>query len=95
MKVSHLAYVGDAEIGEGSNVGAGTITCNFDGKQKNRTVIGRNVSIGSNTSLVAPLRIGDDALTGAGAVVTHDVADGERVAGNPARPLPPKPRKRA
>ena len=90
VKVSHLSYVGDAEIGEGSNVGAGTITCNFDGKQKNATVIGRNVSIGSNTSLVAPVRIGDDALTGAGSVVTHDVGDGERVAGNPARPLPPK-----
>lgn len=90
VKVSHLSYVGDAEIGENTNIGAGTITCNYDGKQKNRTVIGRNVAIGSNTSLVAPVRVGDDALTGAGSVVTRDVGDGERVAGNPARPLPKK-----
>lgn len=87
VKVSHLSYVGDAEIGEGTNVGAGTITCNYDGQQKNRTVIGRDVAIGSNTSLIAPVRLGDGALTGAGSVVTHDVADGERVAGNPARPM--------
>ncbi len=92
VKVSHLSYVGDAEIGEGTNVGAGTITCNYDGKKKHRTVIGRNVAIGSNSSLVAPVRIGDGALTGAGSVVTHDVAEGERVAGNPARPLPQKAR---
>jgi bifunctional UDP-N-acetylglucosamine pyrophosphorylase/glucosamine-1-phosphate N-acetyltransferase len=90
VKVSHLSYVGDAEIGEGTNIGAGTITCNYDGKQKNKTVIGRNVAIGSNSSLVAPVHIGDGALTGAGAVVTHDVGEGERVAGNPARPLPAK-----
>jgi bifunctional UDP-N-acetylglucosamine pyrophosphorylase/glucosamine-1-phosphate N-acetyltransferase len=90
VKVSHLSYVGDTEIGEESNIGAGTITCNYDGKQKNKTAIGRNVAIGSNTSLVAPVRIGDGALTGAGSVVTHDVGEGERVAGNPARPLPEK-----
>jgi bifunctional UDP-N-acetylglucosamine pyrophosphorylase / glucosamine-1-phosphate N-acetyltransferase len=89
-KSAHLSYLGDATIGENSNVGAGTITCNFDGKQKNATVIGKNVSIGSNTSIVAPRTIGDDALTGAGSVVTHDVAPGERVAGNPAKPLPKK-----
>jgi bifunctional UDP-N-acetylglucosamine pyrophosphorylase / glucosamine-1-phosphate N-acetyltransferase len=88
VKVSHLSYLGDATIGEETNVGAGTITCNFDGTQKNPTVIGRNVSIGSNTSLVAPVTIGDGALTGAGSVVTKDVPSGERVAGNPARPLP-------
>jgi bifunctional UDP-N-acetylglucosamine pyrophosphorylase/glucosamine-1-phosphate N-acetyltransferase len=86
-KVSHLSYLGDATIGEGTNVGAGTITCNYDGEKKNPTVIGRNASIGSNTSLVAPVTIGDDALTGAGSVVTKDVPDGARVAGNPARPL--------
>jgi len=90
VKASHLSYIGDAEIGERSNVGAGTITCNFDGRKKNRTKIGKDVSIGSNTSLVAPVEIGDGALTGAGAVVTHDVAPGERVAGNPARPLAKK-----
>jgi bifunctional UDP-N-acetylglucosamine pyrophosphorylase/glucosamine-1-phosphate N-acetyltransferase len=90
VKVSHLSYVGDATIGEGTNVGAGTITCNFDGVKKNQTIVGRDVSIGSNTSLVAPVEIGDGALTGAGSVVTKDVPAGERVAGNPARPLPKK-----
>lgn len=90
VKVSHLSYLGDAQIGEGTNVGAGTITCNFDGTQKHATVIGRDVAIGSNTSLVAPVRVGDGALTGAGSVVTRDVETGQRVAGNPARPLPKK-----
>jgi bifunctional UDP-N-acetylglucosamine pyrophosphorylase/glucosamine-1-phosphate N-acetyltransferase len=88
VKSAHLSYLGDAVIGEETNVGAGTITCNFDGKQKNRTTIGKRVSIGSNTSIVAPRTIGDDALTGAGSVITKDVEPGERVAGNPARPLP-------
>ncbi len=90
VKSAHLAYVGDATVGEETNIGAGTITCNFDGRHKNRTTIGKNVSIGSNTSIVAPRTIGDDALTGAGSVVTKDVAPGERVAGNPAKPLPKK-----
>jgi bifunctional UDP-N-acetylglucosamine pyrophosphorylase / glucosamine-1-phosphate N-acetyltransferase len=89
-KAGHLAYLGDAEVGEGANVGAGTITCNYDGARKNVTIIGKNAFIGSNSSLVAPLTVGDGALTGAGAVVTRDVAPGARVAGNPARPLPPK-----
>lgn len=87
-KSAHLSYLGDAEIGECSNIGAGTITCNYDGSRKHRTVIGKRVSIGSNTSIVAPRNIGDGALTGAGSVVTKDVPPGERVAGNPARPLP-------
>ena len=87
-KSAHLSYLGDASIGEETNIGAGTITCNYDGKKKNRTTIGRNVSIGSNTSIVAPRTIGDDALTGAGSVVTKDVPPGTRVAGNPARALP-------
>jgi len=90
VKVSHLSYLGDAEVGEATNIGAGTITCNFDGTEKHETIIGRDVSIGSNTSLVAPVSIGDKALTGAGSVVTKDVPGGERVAGNPARPLPKK-----
>ncbi len=90
VKVSHLSYLGDATVGEDTNVGAGTITCNYDGTKKNPTTIGRRVSIGSNTSLVAPVAVGDDALTGAGSVVTKDVPEGERVAGNPARPLPKK-----
>lgn len=90
VKASHLSYLGDAEIGEDANVGAGTITCNFDGKRKNRTKIGKRTFIGSNSSLVAPVEIGDDALTGAGSVVTKDVPAHGRVAGNPARPLPEK-----
>jgi bifunctional UDP-N-acetylglucosamine pyrophosphorylase / glucosamine-1-phosphate N-acetyltransferase len=90
VKVSHLSYLGDATVGEETNVGAGTITCNYDGVKKNATAIGRDVSIGSNTSLVAPVTVGDGALTGAGSVVTKDVPKGERVAGNPARPLPKK-----
>ena len=90
VKVSHLSYLGDATIGEETNVGAGTITCNFDGERKHPTIVGRNVAIGSNTSLVAPVSVGDGALTGAGSVVTKDVPAGERVAGNPARPLPKK-----
>ncbi len=87
-KSAHLSYLGDAEIGEESNIGAGTITCNYDGKKKHRTKIGRGVAIGSNTSIVAPRTIGDGALTGAGSVVTKDIEPGGRVAGNPARPLP-------
>ncbi|MFZ0030541.1 MAG: DapH/DapD/GlmU-related protein, partial [Candidatus Cybelea sp.] len=90
VKVSHLSYLGDSTVGESTNVGAGTITCNYDGTKKNETTIGRNVAIGSNTSLVAPVTVGDGALTGAGSVVTKDVPPGERVAGNPARPLPKK-----
>jgi len=89
-KAQHLAYLGDAEIGADANIGAGTITCNWDGKNKNQTKIGRRAFIGSNSSLVAPISIGDGALTGAGSVVIRDVPDGERVAGNPAKPLKKK-----
>jgi bifunctional UDP-N-acetylglucosamine pyrophosphorylase/glucosamine-1-phosphate N-acetyltransferase len=75
-KVPHLSYVGDADLGAGSNLGAGTITANYDGFRKNRTVIGRNVRIGVDTMLVAPVEVGDSAYTGAGAVVKDDVPDG-------------------
>lgn len=75
-KIPHLSYVGDAEIGQRSNVGAGTITCNYDGVDKHQTEIGDDAFIGSDTMLVAPVRIGDRATTGAGSVITHDVADG-------------------
>jgi bifunctional UDP-N-acetylglucosamine pyrophosphorylase/glucosamine-1-phosphate N-acetyltransferase len=75
-KVPHLAYIGDAEIGAGSNLGAGTITANYDGFRKNRTVIGRNVRIGVDTMLIAPVEVGDAAYTGAGAVIKDDVPEG-------------------
>ncbi|MFI5027410.1 MAG: bifunctional UDP-N-acetylglucosamine diphosphorylase/glucosamine-1-phosphate N-acetyltransferase GlmU [Solirubrobacterales bacterium] len=75
-KVPHLAYIGDAEIGPGSNLGAGTITANYDGFRKNRTVIGANARIGVDTMLIAPVEVGDSAYTGAGAVIKGDVPDG-------------------
>jgi len=75
-KIPHLAYVGDADIGPGSNLGAGTITANYDGFRKSRTVIGRDVRIGVDTMLIAPVEVGDSAYTGAGAVIKDDVPDG-------------------
>lgn len=75
-KVNHLTYIGDADIGARANIGAGTITCNYDGVFKHRTVIGEDAFIGSNTMLVAPVKIGDNAMTGSGSVVTKDVPDG-------------------
>jgi bifunctional UDP-N-acetylglucosamine pyrophosphorylase/glucosamine-1-phosphate N-acetyltransferase len=75
-KVSHLAYVGDAEIGAGANLGAGAITANYDGRRKHRTKIGEGARIGVNSSLVAPVGVGDGAYTGAGAVIREDVPDG-------------------
>jgi bifunctional UDP-N-acetylglucosamine pyrophosphorylase/glucosamine-1-phosphate N-acetyltransferase len=72
-KVNHLSYVGDAEVGGGANIGAGTITCNYDGFGKYRTVIGAGAFIGSNTALVAPVTVGDGAIVGAGSVITRDV----------------------
>jgi bifunctional UDP-N-acetylglucosamine pyrophosphorylase/glucosamine-1-phosphate N-acetyltransferase len=72
-KVNHLSYVGDAEIGAKANIGAGTITCNYDGFGKYRTVVGAGAFIGSNTALVAPVTIGDGAVIGAGSVITEDV----------------------
>jgi bifunctional UDP-N-acetylglucosamine pyrophosphorylase/glucosamine-1-phosphate N-acetyltransferase len=75
-KVPHLAYVGDADIGAGSNLGAGTITANYDGFRKNRTVIGENARLGVDTMLIAPVEVGDGAYTGAGAVIKSDVPEG-------------------
>jgi bifunctional UDP-N-acetylglucosamine pyrophosphorylase/glucosamine-1-phosphate N-acetyltransferase len=72
-KANHLTYLGDTEIGEGTNIGAGVITCNYDGLNKHRTTIGRNVFVGSDTQLVAPVVIGDGALIGAGSTITMDV----------------------
>jgi bifunctional UDP-N-acetylglucosamine pyrophosphorylase / glucosamine-1-phosphate N-acetyltransferase len=74
-KINHLSYVGDAELGESVNVGAGTITCNYDGVNKFRTTIKSGAFIGSNTALVAPVTVGIDATVGAGSVITTDVPD--------------------
>ncbi len=76
VKVGHLTYLGDAEIGEGTNIGAGTVTCNYDGVFKHRTTIGAHAFIGSDTMLVAPVTVGDGALTGSGSVITEDVPAG-------------------
>ena len=75
-KVNHLTYIGDAAIGAGTNIGAGTITCNYDGVFKHKTTIGKNVFIGSNTMLVAPVTVGNNAMTATGTIVTSDVPDG-------------------
>ena len=76
-KANHLTYLGDAEVGAGANIGAGTITCNYDGYFKYRTIIGERAFIGSNSALIAPVRIGADAIVAAGSAVSRDVADGE------------------
>ncbi len=85
VKMGHFSYVGDAEVGPGANIGAGTITCNYDGERKQATEIGEGAFIGSDTMLVAPVRVGRGAKTGAGSVVTHDVPDGAVAYGVPAR----------
>jgi bifunctional UDP-N-acetylglucosamine pyrophosphorylase/glucosamine-1-phosphate N-acetyltransferase len=91
VKANHLAYIGDATVGDRTNYGAGAITCNYDGKKKNRTTIGSDVFVGTNNSLVAPLTVGDGALTGAGSVVIRDVPPGDKQVGNPARSIARKP----
>jgi bifunctional UDP-N-acetylglucosamine pyrophosphorylase/glucosamine-1-phosphate N-acetyltransferase len=91
VKQHHVSYLGDADLGAGTNVGAGTITANFDGTQKHRTTIGERVFLGVDTMLRAPITIGDDARTGAGAVVTKDVPPGKLAVGVPARIRDPKP----
>ncbi len=89
-KVSHFSYVGDATIGVNVNVGAGTVTCNYDGKQKHPTVIDDGAFIGSSTMLIAPVTIGKSARTGAGSVVKSDVVAGDTVAGVPAKSIKSK-----
>jgi bifunctional UDP-N-acetylglucosamine pyrophosphorylase / glucosamine-1-phosphate N-acetyltransferase len=84
----HFSYIGDAELGQRVNVGAGTVTCNFDGRTKSRTVIGDDAFIGSDTMLVAPVTLGAGVRTGAGSVVTRDVESGQLVVGVPARVVP-------
>ncbi len=91
-KASHLTYLGDALVGAGSNIGAGTITCNYDGKHKHQTVIGKGAFIGSNTALVAPVSIGENALVGAGSVITKNVPDNALAVARAHQVI--KPRKR-
>jgi bifunctional UDP-N-acetylglucosamine pyrophosphorylase/glucosamine-1-phosphate N-acetyltransferase len=87
VKMGHFSYIGNADIGANTNIGAGTITCNYDGEKKHPTTIGEDVFIGSDTMLVAPLTLGDGARTGAGAVVTKNVPDDTLVVGMPARAI--------
>ena len=87
VKMGHFSYIGNAQIGANTNIGAGTITCNYDGEKKHTTEIGEDVFIGSDTMLVAPLKIGARARTGAGAVVTKNVAEDTLVVGVPARAI--------
>jgi bifunctional UDP-N-acetylglucosamine pyrophosphorylase/glucosamine-1-phosphate N-acetyltransferase len=94
VKMGHFSYIGNADIGSGTNIGAGTITCNYDGEKKYPTEIGADVFIGSDTMLVAPLKIGDGAHTGAGAVVTKDVPPDTLVVGMPARAIKKLERKK-
>ena len=84
-KANHLTYIGDAEVGAGTNIGAGTITCNYDGKHKHRTKIGERVFVGSDTALVAPVKIGDGALIAAGSTITRDVEPGTLAFGRARR----------
>jgi bifunctional UDP-N-acetylglucosamine pyrophosphorylase/glucosamine-1-phosphate N-acetyltransferase len=94
-KQHHMSYLGDAEIGENANIGAGTITANFDGSQKHRTKIGDGAFIGVDTMIVAPREIGAGAKTGAGAVVTKDVPAGKLAVGVPARIREQRPKRAA
>jgi bifunctional UDP-N-acetylglucosamine pyrophosphorylase/glucosamine-1-phosphate N-acetyltransferase len=93
-KVPHLSYIGDAEIGAGVNVGAGTITANYDGVNKSRTTLGDGAFTGVNTTLIAPVEVGEDAYTGAGAVINKDVPPGKLAVGSPARAIRESPQKR-
>lgn len=90
VEANHLAYLGDSTVGEGTNVGAGTITCNFDGADKNPTVIGRDVFVGSNSTLIAPLTIGDEVLIAAGSTITQDVETGALAFGRPRQAVIPE-----
>jgi bifunctional UDP-N-acetylglucosamine pyrophosphorylase/glucosamine-1-phosphate N-acetyltransferase len=87
VKMGHFSYIGNATIGSNTNIGAGTITANYDGEKKNPTEIGEDVFIGSDTMLIAPLKLGDGARTGAGAVVTKNVPEDTLVVGMPARAI--------
>jgi bifunctional UDP-N-acetylglucosamine pyrophosphorylase / glucosamine-1-phosphate N-acetyltransferase len=93
-KVPHLSYVGDTEIGAGANLGAGTITANYDGVNKHRTTVGEGAFTGVNTTLIAPVEVGEDAYTGAGSVINKDVPPGRLAVGSPARAIRESPQSR-
>jgi bifunctional UDP-N-acetylglucosamine pyrophosphorylase/glucosamine-1-phosphate N-acetyltransferase len=88
-KANHLTYLGDVTVGAGANIGAGTITCNYDGVAKHRSEIGAGAFIGSDTALVAPVRVGAGAVTGAGSVITEDVPDGALALGRARQVVKP------
>ena len=94
VKMGHFSYIGNAKIGANTNIGAGTVTANYDGENKLPTEIGEDVFIGVDTMLVAPLKLGDGARTGAGAIVTKNVAEDTLVVGMPARPIKKVERKK-
>lgn len=89
VKVNHLSYIGDADVGAGTNIGAGTVTCNYDGVFKHRTVIGERAFIGSDTMLVAPVTLGDEAMTASGSVITSDVEAGALALGRARQEVKP------
>ena len=84
-KLGHFSYIGDTTTGSDVNIGAGTITCNYDGERKHKTIVGEGAFVGSDTMLVAPVRVGKGARIGAGSVVTRDIPDGALAYGVPAR----------
>jgi len=88
-KINHLAYIGDADVGARANLGAGTVTCNYDGVFKHRTEIGAGAFVGSNAALVAPVRIGAGALVAAGSTITEDVPDGALALGRVRQTIRP------
>ena len=92
--IAHLSYIGDSILGKNINIGAGTITCNYDGKKKNKTIIEDKVFIGSNTSLVAPLKIGRNSKTGAGSVITRNIPSNSLVVGHDKLVIPKKTRRK-
>jgi bifunctional UDP-N-acetylglucosamine pyrophosphorylase / glucosamine-1-phosphate N-acetyltransferase len=88
-KANHLAYIGDGKVGAGANIGAGTIFCNYDGKNKHRTEVGAGAFVGSNSALVAPVKIGDGAYVGSGSVITDDVPSGALAIGRGRQVIKP------